>query len=212
MNESCHTWMLDATHINWSWRRATALRLLWRHIWMSDVTHMNEARHTCMFDVTHMNRSWMEANCTTPFLASYLNESCHTYERVISHIWTGVGGRQTALRLFWHHIWMSHVTHMNESCHTYEQELEGGKLHYAFFGVMTGVYATYKSGNVCCSVLQCIAVCCSSVVQSAAVCCSSLISWLVSRLPTSPVKCVVVLWCSLLPCVAVLRCHDWSLR
>ena len=77
---------------------------------------------------------------------------------------------------------MSHVTHMNESCHTHEQELEGGKLHYAFFGVMTGVYATYKSGNVCCSVLHCVAVycsvlqfrgavCCSFSVQSAAMCC-----------------------------------------
>jgi len=31
-----------------------------------------------------------------------MNESCHTYEWVMSH------------------IWMSHVTHMNESCHTYE--------------------------------------------------------------------------------------------
>lgn len=28
------------------------------------------------------------------------------------------------------------------------KELEGGKLHYAFLGVMTGVYATYKSGTV----------------------------------------------------------------
>ena len=25
------------------------------------------------------------------------------------------------------------------------QELEGGKLHYKFMGVMTGVYATYKA-------------------------------------------------------------------
>jgi len=31
-----------------------------------------------------------------------MNESCHTYEWVMSH------------------IWMSHVTHMNESCHTCE--------------------------------------------------------------------------------------------
>jgi len=31
-----------------------------------------------------------------------MNESCHTYEWVMSH------------------VWMSHVTHMNESCHTYE--------------------------------------------------------------------------------------------
>jgi len=32
---------------------------------------------------------------------AHLNESCNTYEWVISH------------------IWMGHVTHMNESCHTY---------------------------------------------------------------------------------------------
>ena len=31
-----------------------------------------------------------------------MNESCHTYEWVMSH------------------VWMSHVTRMNESCHTYE--------------------------------------------------------------------------------------------
>jgi len=34
---------------------------------------------------------------------THMNESCHTYERVMSHIWT------------------SHVTHMNESCHTFER-------------------------------------------------------------------------------------------
>jgi hypothetical protein len=28
------------------------------------------------------------------------------------------------------------------------KELEGGKLHYKFMGVMTGVYATYKDGTV----------------------------------------------------------------
>jgi hypothetical protein len=28
------------------------------------------------------------------------------------------------------------------------KELEGGKLHYSFLGVMAGVYATYKSGTV----------------------------------------------------------------
>jgi len=33
---------------------------------------------------------------------THMNESWHTYEGVVSH------------------VWMSHVTHMNESCHTYE--------------------------------------------------------------------------------------------
>ena len=32
----------------------------------------------------------------------YINQSCHTYEWIMSH------------------IWMSHVPHVNDSCHTYE--------------------------------------------------------------------------------------------
>ena len=51
-----------------------------------------------------------------------MNESCHTYEQVMSHIWMS---HVTHLYESCHtyervlsHIWMSHVTHMNESCHT----------------------------------------------------------------------------------------------
>jgi len=33
---------------------------------------------------------------------THMNESCHTYKWVMSH------------------VWMSHVTHMNEPCHPYE--------------------------------------------------------------------------------------------
>jgi len=40
---------------------------------------------------------------------THMNESCHTYERVMSHILWVMS-----------HIWMSHVTHMNGSCLTYE--------------------------------------------------------------------------------------------
>jgi len=50
------------------------------------------ASHICMSHVTHMN------------------ESCHTYESVMSHTYAWVT---------WHK-WMSHVTHMNQSCHTYD--------------------------------------------------------------------------------------------
>jgi len=39
-----------------------------------------------------------------------MNESCHTYGWVMSHIWMN----ESCL-----HIRMSRVTHMNESCHTY---------------------------------------------------------------------------------------------
>jgi len=41
--------------------------------------------------------------------ATFTNESCHTYERVMSHIWRSRGSWMS------HELWMSHVTHMNES-------------------------------------------------------------------------------------------------
>jgi len=54
-------------------------------MWMRQVTCMNDSCLPALLrHVTHMN------------------ESCRTYEWVMSH------------------IWMSHVTRMNESCHTYE--------------------------------------------------------------------------------------------
>jgi len=72
-----------------------------------------------------------------------MNESCHTYEWVVSHIWTS---HATHMDVSCHiyewvmsHIWMSHVTHtnervmspwwtshvthMNESCRTYERAM-----------------------------------------------------------------------------------------
>ena len=54
---------------------------------------------SCVCACAHlMETSWMSH-------VSHMNESCHTYEWVMSH------------------IWMSHVTHMNESCHTYESHV-----------------------------------------------------------------------------------------
>ena len=53
-----------------------------------------------------------------------MNESCHTYEWVISHVWMGhvTHMNESCNTYEWvmSHIWMSHVTHMNESHHTYE--------------------------------------------------------------------------------------------
>jgi len=53
-----------------------------------------------------------------------MNESCHTYEWVMSHIWmshvTHMNESCHTYEWVMSHIWMSHVTHMNESCHTYE--------------------------------------------------------------------------------------------
>jgi len=53
-----------------------------------------------------------------------MNESCHSHERVMSHIWMSHG---THMNESYHThewvmslTWMSHVTHMNESCHSHE--------------------------------------------------------------------------------------------
>jgi len=55
---------------------------------------------------------------------THMNESCHTYEWVMSHIWmrhvTHMNEPCHTYEWVMSHIWMSHVTHMNESCHTYK--------------------------------------------------------------------------------------------
>ena len=50
---------------------------------------------------------------------AHTNESCYTYECVMSHIWT-TSLSKCKLWLVVSHIWRSHVAHMNQSCHTYE--------------------------------------------------------------------------------------------
>jgi len=87
-----HIWLRDATHV---FECCHTYECVTWHIWMSNVTHMNESRHTWMphirlRDVTHMCH------------VSHMDESRHTYERVLSY------------------MWMRHVTHMNESRHTYD--------------------------------------------------------------------------------------------
>ena len=53
-----------------------------------------------------------------------MNEACHTYEWVMSHIWMShvkhMNGSCHTHEWVTSHIWMSHVKHMNESCHTHE--------------------------------------------------------------------------------------------
>ena len=52
------------------------------------------------------------------------NQSWHTYEWVMSHIWmrpvTHMNESCHTYDWVMSHMWMSHITHMTESCHTYE--------------------------------------------------------------------------------------------
>jgi len=79
-------------------------------------------------NVTHMDEScytyeWVMSH-TWMSHVTHMNESCHTHAWVMSHIWTGHVTHMneschTYEWVMWH-IWMSDVTHVNELCHTYE--------------------------------------------------------------------------------------------
>ena len=102
MNEPCHinqwivthVWKLHVTYVNKSCNTQQRLEGLHHEHVVTNVVTNDKAsvsgRSTCTNLISNIN------------LIRNINESCHTYEWVMSH------------------IWMSHVTHMNESCHTYE--------------------------------------------------------------------------------------------
>jgi len=92
-------------------------------VWMSHVTHMNEARHTYEWGTAHI---WMRhVTHTHAYVVWRVDELCHTYAWVTSHshvsheTYTGYSRVVIWVYVTWG-MWMSHVTHMNESWHTYE--------------------------------------------------------------------------------------------
>jgi len=90
------------------------------HVWMGQVTHMNESCHTYEWVMSHIWFSpsrWMHP-------ANRMNESCHLYEWVMPHVWIShVAHMNESWQSFESvvpPIWMRHITQMNESCNTYE--------------------------------------------------------------------------------------------
>jgi len=63
------------------------------------MSHVTRMDESCHMYESVMSHIWMRE------VKTYVNESCHTYEWVMSH------------------IWMSHITNMNESRHTNERVL-----------------------------------------------------------------------------------------
>jgi len=109
------------THMNESYPTYESVT---SHIWMSVVAHMNESCHT----VAHLPRSYVTHSrfhmwhTGGPAVQRHsvfeINESCHTYEWVMSHIrMSHVTQHYTRHIHMWHTFeWV--VSHMNESCHT----------------------------------------------------------------------------------------------
>jgi len=106
-----------------------------------------------------------------------MNESCHTYERVMSHTWT----RRVTYMSESCDKWMSRVTHLNESCFAHAWVIShvwmshvthinsGYAIRPSHLGSRGVLHCVAVCVAPCCTVLQCVlhrvALCCS-------VCCS----------------------------------------
>jgi len=92
------------------------------------MSHMNSYTYEYIVHPFATNESWHVRVSQVWFMShmneskKHMNESCHTYERVMSHIWmshvTLMNESSHTYKRVTSHIRMSHITHMNESCHT----------------------------------------------------------------------------------------------
>ena len=91
------------------------------HIWMSHTTWHIWTSRVMRRELLSLVpwAAWMPATVSH---VTHMNESCHTHEWVMSHIWMShVSGVNESCHIDeWDmsHIWRGHVTHVNESCHT----------------------------------------------------------------------------------------------
>jgi len=86
--------------------------------------------HLWMSHVAYVNEScrtyeWVMSHIWISHV-THMNESCYTYELVSCHTYEWVMSRiwKKPCRTYecvMSHIWMSHVAHMNESCRTYKR-------------------------------------------------------------------------------------------
>jgi len=98
-----HIWMSHGTHMNESWH---TYEWVLSHIWIRHVTHTNESSmprirasqssnnwlfipplmsHIWLSHTTHLNASW---HTYIPNHVTRMQDSRHTCERVMSHVWT----------------------------------------------------------------------------------------------------------------------------
>jgi len=82
-------------------QRAAGLLRDFVYVWRSSHAQLCELRCSVLQCVAVHCSVTSSDECRKQRMSSGMNESCHTYESVMSH------------------IWMSHVTHMDESCCTY---------------------------------------------------------------------------------------------
>jgi len=102
-NESCHTYECVMSHVRMSHVTHTNEMLPSVAHVTRYITHMNASLCTYESDAAVRMLSWDISRYTCDMThVTHTDESCHTYEWVMSQVWIG------------------HVTHTNESCLTYE--------------------------------------------------------------------------------------------
>jgi len=108
-------WIRRSTHMYASYRK---YELVMSHVWMVHVTRMNDARHTYQSVMSHMCECVMHyimshmCECVMPCIRCITSESCPTHT---SHIERKIASCHTYKRVMVH-IYMSHGTHIIESC------------------------------------------------------------------------------------------------
>jgi len=128
LNKSCHSCIGHLT-----------LACVMSHIWMSHVTHMNEACHTHEWVMSHVMEMWdryclkeagetcdmssdVMSRVTPDWVVSHLPESCRTcmihvtLTRVMSHL-KDIWVRYCLKKLVIHVTYEWVMSHLHESCH-----------------------------------------------------------------------------------------------
>ena len=208
--------VLGTLSSNWSWWISHVTHMShftqMRHVTqMSRVTHMSHVTHMSEWVMSHTsNWSWWISHVThiVLFVGVGMDESCHTHEEMshVIHIFLFVMNESC-------HTYegMSHVTQivlsvMNESCHTHERWW--WMSHVTF---MSQSCLLHDESCLCCSVLQCVAVCFSVLFMKESCHIHEWVMssawWVMSMLQCGAVCCIVLrcvaVCCIVLQCVAV---------
>jgi len=95
------------------------------HIYAHTHAHTKTHTHTQTLSLTHTHTHIHTRTSTYIYTwmscIAHINETCHTYEWDMSHIWMRHVTYQGVMHTYEYvtsHIRISHGTHMNESCHT----------------------------------------------------------------------------------------------
>jgi len=121
-----HLWMSHGAHVDGSCRIVTGVKESWYTYERVPPSRMDELWNyfVCRHRLCCVKYIWVSR-------VKRINESCPTYQRVLSHTWLKTNTVRTLFCLLinesWHihgwvisHIWRSHGTHVKESHPSYE--------------------------------------------------------------------------------------------